>query len=291
MDIGFIGLGSMGRAMAANLLAAGHQVRVWNRSPGPVDALAARGARQVASAREAFAGDAVVSMLADDAAVRDVIVDEGLVAAAPRGVVHVNMATISVALARELVALHREHGVAYVAAPVFGRPDVAAAAKLNIVAAGEDDAIARVQPLLDALGQRTWRVGSDPARANVTKLAGNFMLVAAIEAMAEAVAMAERHGVAGGDLLDVLTKSVFTAPLYAGYGGNIAARRYDPPGFRLSLGLKDVALALAAAAEVAAPMPVAGLLRDNLLDAIAHGDGDRDLAALAEVALRRAAVK
>lgn len=291
MDVGFIGLGSMGRAMAGNLLAAGHRLRVWNRSSAPADELAALGAERVSSARDAFAGDAVISMLADDAAVREVIIGGGLVSDAPRGVVHVNMATISVALARELAALHREHDVAYVAAPVFGRPDIAAAATLSIVAAGDDADIERVQPLLDAMGQRTWRVGAHPERANVTKLAGNFMLVAAIEAMAEAVAMAERHGIAGGELLEVLTKSVFTAPLYAGYGGTIATRRYEPPGFRLALGLKDVGLALAAADEVAAPMPVAALLRDNLLDAIAHGDGDRDLAALAEVAMRRAAVK
>jgi 3-hydroxyisobutyrate dehydrogenase-like beta-hydroxyacid dehydrogenase len=217
-------------------------------------------------------------------------VQGGLVAGASTGVVHVNMATVSVALARELAALHRDQGVAYVAAPVFGRPDAAAAAKLYVVAAGEAAAIDRVQPLLDAVGQRTWRIGTEPYRANVVKLAGNLMLVAAIEAMAESVALAERYDLSAEDLLGVLTGSVFTAPLYAGYGANIAARRYDPPGFRLALALKDVRLALAAGDDAKVPMPVGDVLRDNLLDAAAHGDADRDLAALASVARRRAGI-
>jgi 3-hydroxyisobutyrate dehydrogenase-like beta-hydroxyacid dehydrogenase len=288
MDVGFMGLGAMGRGMAANLVRAGHRVRVWNRSRGPVEELARLGAQPAASPREAFAGDAVLSMLADDDAVRTVILGERLLEDAPRGLVHVNMATISVALARELAELHRAHGVAYVAAPVFGRPDVAAAGKLTIVAAGEPAAVERVQPLLDALGQKTWRLGDEPHRANVVKLAGNFMIAAAIESMGEAVALAERHGVRGGDLLDVLTSSLFAAPVYKNYGALIAEQRYEPPGFRLKLGLKDVRLALAAGEGASVPMPVAGVIRDNFLDAMAHGDADRDWAALASVARRRA---
>lgn len=288
MDVGFIGLGAMGRAMAANLVKAGHTVRVWNRSRGPVDELVRLGAKAAASPREAFAGDAVISMLADDDAVRAVIVQPGLLDGAPPGLVHVNMATISVALARELAELHRAHGVVYVAAPVFGRPDVAAAGKLQIVAAGDGAAIDRVQPLLDAIGQKSWRVGAEPYRANVTKLAGNFMIASAIEAMGEAVAMAEGHGLEARVLLEVLTNAVFTAPLYKNYGALIAERRYEPPGFKLVLGLKDVRLALAAGEAAYAPMPVASVIRDNMVDAIAHGDGDRDWAALASVALRRA---
>ena len=290
MDIGFIGLGAMGRPMAANLVRAGHTVRVWNRSPGPAEALAKEGAQPVPTAREAFRGDAVITMLADDAALRAVVLDGRLLEGAPPGLVHVSMSTISVALARELAEAHRARGVAYVAAPVFGRPDVAAAAKLNIVASGDGAAIDRVQPLFDALGQKTWRFGEEPYRANVAKLAGNFMLTAAIEAMAEAAAMGERNGVSAASLLDMLTKAVFTAPVYQGYGAAIAARRYEPAGFKLALGLKDVRLALAAADAAGAPMPFASLVHDSLLEAVARGDGDRDLAALGEVALRRAGI-
>ena len=289
MEIGFIGLGTMGSRIAANLIKAGHKVRVWNRSRPPVDALARIGATPVSTAREAFSGDAVFSILADDAAVLAVI--EPLLDGAPNGLVHVNMATISVSLARDLGARHREHGLEYVAATVFGRPELAAAGKLTIVAAGNPNAIARVQPLLDVIGQRTWPMGVQPERANVVKLAGNFMLGAAVEAMSEASAMASRHGIAPADLLDVLTNGVFTAPSYQLYGEAIAHQRYDPPGFRLSLTLKDLRLALAAAEEVNAPMPLADVVHESLLEAFARGDGERDLAALARVSMRRAGVE
>jgi 3-hydroxyisobutyrate dehydrogenase-like beta-hydroxyacid dehydrogenase len=288
VDIGFIGLGSMGQGIAANLVKAGHRVRVWNRSRGPVDNLVRRGAHGVATAREAFSGDAVLSMLPADDVVRSVIVDGGLVAGAPRGLVHVNLATISVALARELAELHEAHGIGYVAAPVFGRPDVAATGKLYVVAAGDPAAIARVQPLLDVIGQKTWPVGTEPHRANVVKLAGNFMIVAAIETMGEAAAMAEGYGVAPAELLDVLTNTVFNVPVYKNYADIIAAQRYDPAGFKLTLGLKDVRLALEAGDAVHAPLPFASVLRDNLLDAIAHGQSDQDWSSVAEVARRRA---
>src|SRR5438105_11856219 len=255
MDVGFIGLGTMGSRVAANLLKAGHKVRVWNRSRASVDELATLGATPVSTAREAFSGDAVFSMLADDAAVRAVI--DPLLDSAPKGLVHVNMATISVALARELAVRHREHGLLYVSATVFGRPELAAAGKLTIVAAGDPGAIARVQPLFDVIGQRTWPMGVQPERANVVKLAGNFMLGAAVEAMAEAAAMASRHGIAPADLLNVLTNGVFTAPSYQMYGEAIAKQRYDPPGFRLSLTLKDSRLAKPAADEAATSVPLA----------------------------------
>jgi 3-hydroxyisobutyrate dehydrogenase-like beta-hydroxyacid dehydrogenase len=203
----------------------------------------------------------------------------------------VNMATISVLLARDLATRHRARGLAYVAAPVFGRPELAATGKLNIVAAGDPTAAARIEPLLGAIGQRTWWIGVQPERANVVKLAGNFMLGAAVEAMAEASAMASRHGIAPADLLDVLTNSVFTAPAYKTYGALIAEQRYEPAGFRLSLMLKDVRLALAAADMAGAPMPLADVVHGSLLESVAHGDGDRDLAALAMVAMRRAGAK
>src|SRR5438477_9621863 len=286
MDVGFIGLGTMGSRVAANLLKAGHKVRVWNRSRASVDELATLGATPVSTAREAFSGDAVFSMLADDAAVRAVI--DPLLDAAPKGLVHVNMATISVALARALAVRHRDHGLVYISATVFGRPELAAAGKLTIVAAGDPGAIARVQPLFDVIGQRTWPMGVQPDRANVVKLAGIFMLGAAVEAMSEASAMGAPLGVAPADLLDVLTNGVFTAPSYQIYGAAIAKQLYEPAAFRLSLTLKDLRLALAAADEAGVPMPLADVVHEALLEAFAHGDGERDLAALAKVSMRRA---
>ena len=184
-------------------------------------------------------------MLADDAAVRAVI--DPLLDGAPKGLVHINMATISVTLARDLAARHREHGLEYIAATVFGRPELAAAAKLTIVAAGDPRALTRIQPLFDLIGQRTWPMGDQPERANVVKLAGNFMLGAAVEAMAEAAAMSARYGIAPADMLNVMTNGVFAAPAYEYYGDAIAKERYEPPGFRLSLTLKDLRLAKAAA--------------------------------------------
>jgi len=289
LDIGFIGLGAMGSGIAGNLVNAGHQVRVWNRSAGPVDALARKGARRAADARGAFSGDVVFSMLADDDAVHSVI--DPLLDGAPKGLVHVNMSTISIALARDLAARHKARGLAYVAAPVFGRPELAAAGKLNIVAAGDPSVIARIEPLFDVIGERTWRMGVQPERANVVKLGGNFMLGAAVEAMAEASAFGSRHGIDPADLLDVLTNGVFTAPAYKTYGALIAKRRYEPAGFRLALLLKDMRLALAAADAAGVPMPLADVVHESLLEGAAHGDGQRDLAVLALVAQRRAALE
>jgi len=288
MDIGFIGLGNMGKAIAANLLKGGHKVRVWNRSPAPAEELAKTGASIAADPKAAFSGDVVFSMLADDTALRSLLIDSGVVAGAPKGLLHINMATISVALAEELTSLHAKHGLGYVAAPVFGRPDAAAAAKLNIVAAGSSALLDKAQPLFDLVGQKTWRMGDLPYRANAAKLAGNFMIGAAIEAMAEASTLAAGYGVPAADLLDLLTNTIFAAPVYKGYGAMIAADRYEPAAFKLSLGLKDVRLALAAGDQANVPMPLASLVRDNLLEAIAAGDGDKDFAALALVAQRHA---
>ncbi|MDR5763561.1 MULTISPECIES: NAD(P)-dependent oxidoreductase [unclassified Caballeronia] len=288
MDIGFIGLGEMGGAMAERALKAGHSVRVWNRSRDKTRALADQGASVVDTPEQAFAGDAAFSMLADDTALRSVLVDGGLLKHAPKGLVHVNMATISAALATELAELHAQHGVAYVAAPVLGRPDVAAAGKLNILAAGASEAIDRAQPVLDALGQKTWRVGSEPQHANVLKLAANFMLASAIESFGEAAALVSGHGIESQTLLDVITNSLFPGPVYQGYGKMIAERRYEPALFKARLGLKDVRLAIAAGDAVNVPLPVASVVRDNLVDALAHGDGEKDFAVLGQVAARRA---
>ncbi|SFV16854.1 3-hydroxyisobutyrate dehydrogenase [Methylobacterium sp. 174MFSha1.1] len=288
MDVGILGLGRMGRAMALNLVRTGHRVRVWNRSPAVAEALRAHGAVPVATPAEAFRGDAAVTMLADDAALRAVLVEGGLLDQAERPGVHLGASTISVALAEELAAVHGRAGVPYVSAPVFGRPDVAEAGQLNILAAGPAEAIARAQPLLDVMGAKTWHFGEAPARANAVKLAGNMMIVAAIEAMGEAAALVEAHGVAASDLIDFLSNTIFAAPIYKNYGASIAAGRYEPPGFGLALGAKDVRLALAAAEAARVPMPLASVLRDSLLDALAHGDGEKDLAALATVSMRRA---
>src|SRR5258706_15708021 len=279
MDIGFIGLGTMGSGVCENLIKAGNRVRVWNRSRAAVDALARLGARPASTAREAFSGDAVFSMLADDAAVRAVI--DPLLDGAPKGLVHVNMATISIALARDLAARHRARDLEYVAAPVFGRPELAAAGKLTIVVAGEPTAVSRIESLLAVIGQRTWPLGVQPERANVVKLAGNFMLGAAVEAMAEATAMAWRNGIAPSDLLDVLTNGVFTAPAYQMYGMAIAKQRYEPAGFKLSLTLKDLRLVLAAADEAGVPMPLADVVDGSPLEAGAKRGGAPGLPSLA----------
>ena len=289
MKIGFIGLGSMGIAMAANLVKAGHEVTVWNRSPEPAHALA--GARAVVSPADTFGGDAVVTMLSDDAAVRSVILDSGALDRAAPGLVHVMMATISIPLVVELAERHRAAGVGYVAAPVFGRPPAAAAAQLNIVAAGEPAAVAKVQPIFDALGTKTWPLGVEPQRANAAKLAGNMMLALAIESMAEATALTESYGVSSADFLDIVTNTVFASPAYKSYGANIANNTYEPAGFKLRLGLKDVRLALDAARAQGATLPAAEVVRDAMEQGIASGLGDKDWSALAEVAQTRAGLK
>ncbi len=289
MNIGFIGLGSMGSAMAANLVKAGHHVTAWNRSPESARAL--DGATVAATPAEAFKGDAVVTMLADDAAVRSVILDSGALDAAAPGLVHVMMATISIPLVVELAERHRAAGISYVAAPVFGRPPAAAAAQLNIVVAGDPTAIAKIQPILDVLGTKTWPLGEEPQRANAAKLAGNMMIALAIESMAEATALTESYGVKGADFLEIVTSTLFASPSYKSYGGNIATSTYEPAGFKLRLGLKDVRLALDAAAAKGAKLPAAQVVREALEEGVAGGLGEKDWSALAEVAHTRSGLK
>jgi 3-hydroxyisobutyrate dehydrogenase-like beta-hydroxyacid dehydrogenase len=288
MEVGFIGLGNMGKAIAANLLRAGHQLCAWNRSPGPARELAALGARIATEPVAAARGEVLMSMLPDDAVHRAVLIEGGVLAGATRGLIHVNLATVSVNLAKEFTHLEQEHGITYLAAPVFGRPEVAQAAKLNIVVAGDSAAIARIKPLLAAIGERVWPIGAPPERANAVKLAGNFMIASAIEMMGEACALAEAYGVARGDFLNVLTNTLFAAPVYQIYGRLIAERRYVPAGFKLPLGLKDVRLALEAAAQLHVPMPFASVVRDHFLEALAAGMGEQDWAALAEISARHA---
>jgi len=284
MSIGFIGLGAMGRHMAANLLRSNQPVHVWNRNPAPVHALAEQGAKAAASAAECGIADVVFSMLSDDQATRSVVVDGRVLDAMAPGSIHVNMATVSVAFAREMAALHVARGIGYVAAPVLGRVDIAAAGKLNILAGGSDELIARVQPLLDLMGQKTWRFGDAPEQANAVKLACNLTLACAIEAMGEGAALAGSHGVQAASFIDLLTSTLFAgSPVYKGYGGMIAQERYSPAGFKLSLGLKDVGLANEAAEAQGLRLRFGTVLRETLQEAVARGDGDLDLAGLARM--------
>jgi 3-hydroxyisobutyrate dehydrogenase-like beta-hydroxyacid dehydrogenase len=288
MKVGFIGLGAMGSAMASNLVAAGHALTVWNRSVAATEPLVSLGAKVARTADRAAQGDVLCSMLANDQAVREIFFDGGLLDAMDRGTVHVNHSTISVALAKELAAEHAKRELDYIAAPVFGRPDMAAAAKLNILVAGNPAAIERVRPLLEAMGSRLWPMGDAPERANVAKIAGNFMLAAAIESMAEATALTRAYGISAADFLEVMTSTLFASPAYQIYGKLIAEQRFKPAGMSLPLGLKDIELALTAASTARVPLPFAGVLRDGLLEALAGGDADLDWSALAMVAARRA---
>ena len=290
MKVGFIGLGAMGRGMATRLIDARHEVHVWNRSPEPSEEVVRRGAHREESPGGAFTGDAVITMLADDDAVRAAIISRDVLRTAPKDLVHIIMSTLSVAFARELEQVHAEAGIAYIAAPVMGRPDVAAAGKLNILAAGDPAAIERARPLFDAIGQRTWLLGVEPHQANVAKLAINFLLASAIEAMAEAAALAERYEIDLAKLMEVITGTLFAAPAYATYGKLIIEGEFKP-GFKLTLGLKDMRLALAAGEAMGVPLPFASVVRDNLVDAIGHGDAGRDWSALALVARRRAGLR
>lgn len=287
MNVGFVGLGAMGAAMVRNLLAKGVSVTVWNRSRDIVDDLTAEGAIPAATVDEVFAADIVLTMLAHDAAMREVLIDSGVLARARKGLVHVNHATISTDLAAELAGLHAELGLGYVAAPVFGRPPVAQAGGLNVLAAGAPEAVAKAQPVLEMLAAKVWPLGEDPVRANALKLAGNFMIVSAIESMGEAVALGEAYGVAAPDLLDMLSSTLFAAPIYKIYGAMIAERRYSPPGFAAELGLKDVRLVLDAAEAKGLSMPLADLAEASLESLLGGGEKDLDLAALAEVARGR----
>jgi len=282
-SISFIGLGAMGRAIVPNLIGAGYEVTVWNRSPGPVEELVALGARTAASVEEALQTGIVFSMLSDDAAVEEVFLDSGVLAEAPAGAVHVNLATVSTELARRAADAHATHGVAYVAAPVFGQVAVAAAGNLNILAAGEPAQIDRVQPLLDVIGTRTWRLGDRPEQANIAKIIGNYLLATVIQSMGEAITLAEHSGVDPARLIELLSSTLFPGRIYAAYGTMIAERRFQPPGFTTVLGRKDLHLALDAAAEHDVELPLGELLRAAFDQTIAGGRGGDDWVAITEL--------
>lgn len=283
MKIGFIGLGRMGAAIARRVLGAGHDLLVYNRTQEKAADFASAGGRAAGSVAGACEGrDVVITMLADDAALEQVALGDGRIAASlPRGAIHLAMGTHGVSAIRMLGAAHAQANQFLVAAPVLGRPDVAAAGQLGIIAAGPAVAVARCRPLFEAIGRRTFEAGTQPEAAAAIKLANSFVLGCAIEAMGEAFSLVRKHGVAPGVLYDVLTEGLFSAPAYKVYGKIIAEEAYDGVGFTASLGLKDANLVLAAADMARVPMPSGNALRDRLLGAIAHGDAERDWAVIA----------
>ena len=286
MKVGFIGIGLMGSAMVRNLLRAGHAVTVWDRSAAALHAMQAAGAEVAPLPEAAGTGDVLLSALPNDQAARDVFLGQGLLRALRPGAVHVNHATISVALARELAAQHAGQDVGYVAAPMFGRPDVAAAGKLEFLLGGSPEAIKRVRPLLEAMGSRSWTLGDTPDCANAAKMAGNFMIAAAVEAMAEAIALTRAHGVDTHGFVDFMTHNLFRAPIYQSYGGQMAAQDYAGGGVELVY--KDLSLVMEAGNAAHVPLPLASVVRDSFLEAIAAGDGGLNLSGLARTAARRA---
>jgi 3-hydroxyisobutyrate dehydrogenase-like beta-hydroxyacid dehydrogenase len=285
MDIGFVGLGNMGSGMASNLLRAGHGLTVYNRSKDKVEALAAQGARTAGTVAAACGGEAVVSMLADDDAVEAVSFGaDGIIANLADGAVHVSSSTISVALAERLTAAHSEAGQSFVTAPVFGRPEAAAAAKLFVVVAGASAAVQVVSPIFDDIGQRTFVVSDDPTAASLIKLSGNFLIASVIESLGEAMALVGKAGVDKQQYLEILTSTLFGAPVYKTYGDLIAREEFEPAGFAAPLGLKDVQLVLAAGEELRVPLPVASLLRDRFLTLLANGGEHLDWSAVGALA-------
>ncbi len=282
-SIGFIGLGKMGSAMAGNLLKAGFQLHVYNRTAEKAAALVAQGAKLAHEPGDAVQrGGIVITMLANDRALEEVVdSDRGfLERLGPEGI-HLSMSTVSPWLARRLAEQHRRYGVEYVAAPVFGRPEAAAARKLWICTSGPEAAKERVRPILDSIGQGIFDFGEEPGAANVVKLAGNFLLVAVIEALAEALTLGEKNRIDPAKLAAMFGETLFACPAYRVYGDAIARRCYEPAGFTVSLGLKDVNLILQTAAASTMPMPLASLLHDRFLSAMARGRGDLDWAAVA----------
>lgn len=276
MKVGFIGLGAMGTAMAHNLVVAGHEVHAWSRSGGNVP-----GVVMVESPQAAFTGEAVLTMLSDDAAIRSVILEPGLLDRTNHDLIHVVSSTISVAFAHELEAAHRAAGVGYVAAPVLGRPDVAARGELNILAAGAPTALERVGPIFAAIGQRVWDLGESPAQANAAKIACNMMITMAIEAMAEAVVLTEANSLPREAFFEVILGTLFGSRSYQVYSENIAKDKYQP-GFTATLGLKDLRLAREAAADAGRVLPVLEAVYEQMRQAVDAGLGDRDWSIMAK---------
>ena len=289
MKLGFVGLGRMGSAMAANLVRAGHEVTVFNRTPGKSSALIALGAHEAATLAGACSGEMVITMLADDAAASHIALDSGgLVENLPKGAIHLSMSTISVALSKRLAQAHAQAGQRYAAAPVFGRPDMAAAAKLFIVCAGDAATIDACEPLFRAVGQKAFPIGTEPAAANLVKLSGNFLMASSIEALGEAVALISKAGIDPHAYIEFLTSTVFNVPAFKTYGGLIAQGKFEPAAFAAPLGFKDIRLALAAAESLRVSMPLASLLHDRFLRLLANGGEHLDWSAIGGLAAQDA---
>lgn len=282
MDIGIIGLGAMGREIARNLAAAGHAVKAWNRSGGDV-----AGVRMVETPAHALQADVALTMLSDDAAIRNVLLDTGALLQARRGLVHIVASTISVAFAQELLAYHRAAKIGYVGAPVLGRPDVAAKGELQVLAAGAPAALEIVRPVLEVIGKRIWDMGTEPPTAYAAKLACNMMITMAIEAMAEAVVLTESHGLVRERFFDLILNTLFGGRSYQVYSANIMHDRYEP-GFKATLGLKDLRLAHAAAEQLGRNLPMLEAIRHRMGEAVNAGGGDRDWSVMADYTIRSA---
>jgi 3-hydroxyisobutyrate dehydrogenase-like beta-hydroxyacid dehydrogenase len=291
MEVGFIGVGRMGSVMVQSLLRGGHSVRAWDASAAARTDIAKHGAKVAESLEDAFAGDAVISMLPNDDVMRGVFLNDAMLRRKGAPPIHVNMATASVQCANELAEAHGKAGIQYVAAPVFGRPEMAAERNLNIMAAGDAAAIEKVQPLFDAMGKKTWRLGTVPSQANVAKIAGNLMVASVLEAMGETAALAKAYKMQPADVLNVVVSSIFDVPVYRIYAQLIGSGKFEPPGFDMRLGLKDAKLALEAGEDANVPLPFASVLRDNYLDALAHGDEAKDWSAISRVSMRRAGLE
>jgi 3-hydroxyisobutyrate dehydrogenase-like beta-hydroxyacid dehydrogenase len=289
MKVGFIGLGNMGSAMAASLLKAGHEVTVQNRTASKAQPLIDQDAKFARKIADACQGDAVITMLADDPAVEAVVFGEdGIVASLPRTAIHVSSSTISIALSDRMTSAHEKAGQRFVSAPVFGRPEAAAAAKLFVAAAGNAEALSACSPIFDAIGQKTFHFGEKPSLANLVKLSGNFLIVSVIESLSEAMALVAKGGLDQHQYLDFLTSTLFAAPVYKTYGGLIADKKFSPPGFVAPLGLKDVRLTLSAAESLRVPLPLASLVRDRFLTLLARGGESLDWSAISQIAAQDA---
>jgi 3-hydroxyisobutyrate dehydrogenase-like beta-hydroxyacid dehydrogenase len=292
MKVGFIGLGHMGAAMAGRLLQAGHEVTVYNRTPGKAQELIDRGARPAAQIADACRGDAVITMLADDDAVEGVVFGErGLLRNLGERAIHVSMSTISVALCERLADAHATAGRRFVAAPVFGRPDAVAQGKLFIVAAGAPEVIDACQPLFDAMGQKTVTAGEVPRAASLVKLSGNFLIASVLEALGEAMALVRKAGLDPERYFELLTSTLFSGPPFTNYGGLIARQEFKPAGFAAPLGEKDLRLTLAAAETLRVPMPLASLVHDRLQTVVARGGEQLDWSALGQLAANDAGLR
>jgi 3-hydroxyisobutyrate dehydrogenase-like beta-hydroxyacid dehydrogenase len=290
MKVGFIGLGNMGAAMAGNLLRAGHELTVYNRTPDKARGLVAQGARLATTVSEACRGDVVMTMLANDEALEALVLGgEGVLASLRAGALHISSSTISVVLSQRLSQEHARRGQRYIAAPVFGRPEAAAAAQLVIVTAGDHSARETGNPLLEAIGRKIFVVGDAPEAANLVKLSGNFLIASVIESLGEAFALISKGGIDRQRYLEIVA-SLFNVPSYNTYGALIAGGRFEPAAFAAPLGQKDIRLLLAAAEGLNVALPIASLLRDRFLTLMAHGGERLDWAAIAELAAKDAGV-